>query len=663
PSVFDFQTTVEIGPLSGIVGQARALNALEFGLDMRQPGFNLYVSGAPGTGKAHAVQRFLHDRAESQATPFDWCYVNNFQESYRPKAIRVPPGRGRELAAGMEQLVRRAKEEMVKTFESDDFTNRREEIAKTVQAAQTELLEELNQKAQPMGFSVRVTQVGIVVVPLRGGKPLTEHDFLSMPAADQARMEQSRQELEHDVQTLLKKVRETQRTAEERLEGLSREVTRFVVTGLFEAVNQAFQNSPEVLKYLAEAEEDMVSNVRQLLQDPSAPNPQAAAALQDLALRRYLVNLLVDNSRTRGAPVVIENNPTFSNLIGRLEREALFGVLQTDFTLIREGALHRANGGYLVMNADDVLRNPGSYDVLKRALRDRTVVTEDLTDRLGLTTARSLQPDPIPLEVKVVLLGSPMLYQLLFAADDEFREVFKVRADFDSRMDRDSKNVQAYAEFACAQCQREGLRPLDATAVAKLVELGSRLAEDQEKLSTRFSEIADVLREASHWAAKSDSSSITADHIRRAVESRTYRSNLIEERLREMVTRGAIIVQTQGSAVGQVNGLAVLALGDYAFGKPSRITATIGFGQAGLVDIEREAKLGGSTHTKGVLILGGYLAEQYATDKPLSLSARLVFEQSYDGVDGDSASSTELYALLSALSGVPIKQGIAVTGS
>ncbi|MSQ13064.1 MAG: ATP-binding protein [Dehalococcoidia bacterium] len=663
PAMFDFKTTVEIDPLPAIVGQDRALQALQFGLDMLQPGFNIFVSGAPGTGKAHAVQRYLHDRAESQPVPNDWCYVNNFQDSYRPKALSLPPGRGTELARSMEQLVRRAREELTKAFESDDYTARREEISKAVQATQSEQLEELNQKAQPLGFTVRVTQVGITVVPTRQGKPLTEHDFLNLPPQEQSQLEETRQQLEHGVQNLLKKVREVQRSAEARLETLNREVTQHVVSGLFESPLAQFNDCPDVITYLGDAQEDMINRVRQFLQNPESTTPTAAALLQETALRRYAVNVLVDNSQTKGAPEVIENNPSFTNLVGRLEREALFGVLQTDFTLIKAGALHRANGGYLVLNSADLLRNTGSYEVLKRTLRDRCLVIEDLNDRLGFTSTKSLQPGPIPLNVKVVLLGSPMLYHSLYAVDEEFREVFKVRADFDNRMDRDVKNTQAYAEFACAQCQREGLRPLEAAAVAKLVELGSRLAEDQEKLSTRFSEIADVLREASHWAVQTDSLTVTPAHVRRAIESRTYRSNLIEEHLRELIVRRTIRVETQGAQAGQVNGLAVLMLGDYAFGKPSRISATVGLGQDGVVDIEREAKLGGATHTKGVLILEGFLANRFATDKPLNLSARIVFEQSYDGVDGDSASSTELYAILSALSGVPIKQGIAVTGS
>jgi lon-related putative ATP-dependent protease len=663
PGVFDFVSTNDITPLQSIVGQERAIKALEFGLDMRRPGFNIFVSGQPGTGKAHAVQRYLHNRAEVEPVPPDWCYVYNFQDSYRPKALSVPAGRGKELTHSMETLVKRARADIVKAFESEEYTSKREEITDAVRAQQERMMLELNAKTQPLGFMVQATQLGMSIIPVRAGRPLTEQEFLALSPGDRQAMEQGRAQVEASVEQMLKSIREMQRTAEERLESVSKQVTRYVVGGLFDDLEQRFKDCPAVVEHLNAAEHDLVENVAQFLTPPQAPTPQAAAAIQEVANRRYLINLIVDNSNLQGAPVVVETNPTFPNLFGRLEREAAFGVLQTDFTLIKGGAFHRANGGYLVLNTDDVFRNPGTYEGLKRTLRDRSLLIEDLSDRLGLATTKSLQPDPIPLEVKVVLLGNPLQYQILFTQDEEFREVFKVKADFDNQMERDRKNVQAYADFASGMCQREGLRPLDAPAVAKLVELGSRLADDQQKLTTRFSELADVLREADHWARQSDSDTVKATHIQRAVDAKTYRANLIEERLREMITRGTIRVDTKGAVIGQVNGLAVLAMGDYLFGKPSRITATIALGQAGVVDIEREARLGGATHTKGVLILSGYLAAQFAQDKPLTLSARLVFEQSYEGVDGDSASSTELYALLSALSGVPIKQSIAVTGS
>jgi len=393
---------------------------------------------------------------------------------------------------------------------------------------------------------------------------------------------------------------------------------------------------------------------------PGAP-PQPW--LQDVAFRKYEVNAAVDHSETVGAPVVMERNPTYNNLFGRIEKEAVYGALQTDFTLIRGGSLHQANGGYLVLPVEEVLRNLFSYDSLKRAIRDRQIVVEDMGERLGYLTTKSLRPEPIPLSVKVVLIGPPHLYYTLYALDEDFRELFKVKAEFDVRMDRSEENVRNYVAFVSTLCSREGLRPLEAGAVAKVVEYGSRAVEDQQKLSTRFSEVADIVRAANFWAERDGSPQVAETHVRKAIDEKVYRSNLIQERIQEFIQRGILLVDTAGEEVGQVNGLAVIELGDHAFGRPSRITASIGLGQAGLVDIEREARLGGPIHTKGVLILSGYLSRRYTYDKPLSLSARLVFEQSYEGVEGDSASCAELFTLLSAISEAPIKQGIAVTGS
>lgn len=375
------------------------------------------------------------------------------------------------------------------------------------------------------------------------------------------------------------------------------------------------------------------------------------------------MNVIVDNSETAGAPVVVEYNPTYNNLIGRIEKEAVFGALITDFTMIRAGSLHRANGGYLVIPVEELLRNLFSWDGLKRALREREVVIEEAAERLGFLTTKTLQPEPIRLKLKVILLGDPLLYYLLYHFDPDFQELFKVKAEFGTRMDRTPENVQKYAAFFCTLCKKEKLLHLDASAVAKLVEYGSRLAEDQTKLATRFSEIADVVREACYYARKEGADYATADHVRRAIDERFYRSNLIQERIQEMIVRGTIMVETTGAKVGQVNGLSVLSLGDISFGKPQRITVTVAAGKEGVIDIEREAKLGGRIHTKGVLILTGYLTEKYAAEAPLTLAARLVFEQSYEGIEGDSASSAELYALFSALSGVPLRQDLAVTGS
>ncbi|MSP78069.1 MAG: ATP-binding protein [Dehalococcoidia bacterium] len=663
PTTLDFKTTVEVEPLIGIVGQDRALQALGFGLDIQRTGFNVFVSGPPGTGKTHAVQSILHLRAEQLPRANDWCYVNNFQDSYRPKSIQLPPGRGRALQRAMDTLVQQARQDIPKAFESEEYTNRREYIGQGVQAAQQELLEQLNRKSLPLGLTVRISDMGVVVVPVVNGNPISAQQFQTLDQPTQERLELARQSIEGDIKDLTVKLRAVQRQAEERLTTLNREATLFVIGGLFEDLRKQFSDCKEALPFLEAAESDMIANLQQFLTPPQAPTPQAAVVLQELAFRKYAVNVLVDNSDVQGAPVVIENNPTYPNLFGRLDREAVFGVLQADFTLFHAGSMHRANGGYLVIPVDELLRNPGSYEGLKRALRNYCLTIEDMADRAGITSAKSVQGESVALNVKVVLLGSAYAYQALYGGDEDFREAFKVRADFDSQMERNHKNIDAYAGWISAQCQKEGLRPLDASAVGKIIELGSRLAEDQERLTTRFGDLANTLREASHWAIQQDSPHVSASHINHAISARDYRANLIEERLRELVARNVIKVDTEGVQVGQVNALAASSLGDYIFGMPSRITASVSPGQTGLVDIEREATLGGATHTKGVLILGGYLMWRYAQKHPLSLSARLVFEQTYDRVDGDSASSTELYAIISAISNVPIKQGIAVTGS
>jgi lon-related putative ATP-dependent protease len=446
---------------------------------------------------------------------------------------------------------------------------------------------------------------------------------------------------------------------------MDREVALYALGHLMDELLAKYGGIGEVTEYLREEREDILENIDLFRAGPETQENQGPKTpwLKDVLYRKYEVNVVVDNSGLEGAPVVIEENPTYNDLFGRIEKEAQMGALHTDFTLIRSGSIHRANGGYLVVPVQEILRNLLVWESLKRAVRNRTIYIEELGERLGYIATRGLQPEPIPLDVKVVLIGNPTLYHMLYTMDEDFSELFKVKADFDIRMERTDENVRDYMAFVCGLCRKEGLRPLDAEAVSKVVEFGSREAEDQYKLSTHFGLVADLIREADFWAGQGAADQVCATHVQKAIEQKVYRSNLIQERIQEMIQRGTLLIDTSTEKVGQVNGLAVITLGDYAFGRPNRITASIGMGRGGIVDIEREAKLGGRLHTKGVLILSGYLVKQYAVDKPLSLSARLVFEQSYEGVDGDSASSTELYTLLSALSGAPIKQGIAVTGS
>jgi lon-related putative ATP-dependent protease len=655
----------EVQPLEAIVGQARAVKALDFGLGIKEQGFNIYVAGVPGTGRTTAVKQFLEEMARGKPMPRDWCYVTNFRDSYRPKALSLPPGQGKELQADMKGLVEGSQREIGKAFESDEYAARREETVKSFRQKREDLFSRINKRAQEESFSIQATPIGLLTIPLKDGNPLSDEDFQALTPEEQAEISRKRDKLQDELKATFRQVQGLEKHIAEELKKVEREVAHFVIDPLIEDLKDKYQEQPEVVAYLEEVRGDILENLGQFRQEeqerPALPFP--VPQQRDLLFQKYEVNVLVDNGDLTGAPVVMELNPTYNHLFGRIEKEAQFGALVTDFTMIRQGSLHRANGGYLVLPVLEVLRNLFSWDSLKRALRNREITIEEAGEQLGFLASKSLRPEPIPLDVKVILIGVPLLYHLLYALDEDFRELFKVKADFDTRMDRTDENIKDYVAFACTVREQEGLKHLDSSALAKIVEHGCRLAQDQEKLSTQFGEISDVIREASYYATQEGSDFVIEDHVKKAVAERFYRSNLLQERIGEMIERGSLMIDMEGEQAGQVNGLSVIDLGDIAFGRPNRITASIGLGREGLIDIEREAKLGGPIHTKGVMILSGYLAEKYAQDKPLSLSSRLVFEQSYSGVEGDSASSTELYAILSSLSGLPIKQGIAVTGS
>ena len=665
PQMLGCETTEEVEPLETIIGQERAVRALEFGLGIKEFGFNIYVAGPPGTGKTTAVKRFLEEVARGQAVPFDWCYVNDFRDPYRPQALRLPPGRGREFQKDVKNLVDGARREIPRVFESEEYAAKREETMQGFQRQRQELLSQMGEKAQEEGFLLQMSPMGLLIIPVVEGKPLSEEEFMALSQEVKDEVLQKREGLQEELKRAMRQVRSLEKKANEALLELDQEVALYAVATPVSELMEKYERLPEVVAYLKEARDDIVENLSQFRREaeaqPTSPLPMPGAA--ELPFRKYEVNVVMDNSDLKGAPVVMELNPTYNNLFGRIEKEAQFGALVTDFTLIRGGSLHRANGGYLVLPADEILGNLFSWDSLKRALRNEEIAVEEAEERLGFVTTKSLRPEPIPLDAKVVLIGRSTPYYLLYDWDEDFSELFKVKADFDTRMARTDENIRDYAAFVGTLCREEGLKHLDASALARVIEHSSRLAEDQEKLTARFGEISDIIREASFYATQANSTYVTAAHLQKAIEEKFYRSNLFQERVNETIERGIVMIDVAGEEVGQVNGLSVSGWGDIAFGRPSRITTSIGLGREGLMDIEREAKLGGPIHTKGVMILSGYLAEKYAQDKPLTLAARLVFEQSYSEVEGDSASSTELYALLSNLSGLPIRQGIAVTGS
>lgn len=660
----DYLKTDSIKPLESIVGQERATRALAFGLEMELPGFHIFAAGLPGTGRTTAIKEFLEVRAKDKPTPPDWCYVFNFKDPYEPKAIELPPGWGKELARDMKNFISAARREIPRAFESEEYVKKRDETIAIFNEKKERLFRELHEKARQMGFLLQPAPTGLFIIPMKEGRPMEEQEFAALPKEAQEDLIRRRKELEAEVTSAFRERQNLDRQAYEAIKELDRQVVNYILEFLQKELQDKYHFSRKVLEYLEEVKKDILNNLPLFRERVEGEERKMMPWLmREDPFRRYEVNVFIDNSSTSGAPVVVEYNPTFNNLVGRIEREAVLGALITDFTMIRPGSLHRANGGYLVIPVEEVLKNPFAWEGLKRCLREGKVIIEDIGERIGLLTTKTLQPEPIPLDLKVILVGTPLYYYLLYLYDHDFHELFKVKAEFGVTMDRNPDNIKNYAAFCSALCAKENLLHLDASAVAKLVEYGSRLAEDQTKLSTRFAILADVIREACCYARKEGVQYISASHIKQAIEARFYRSNLIEERIREMIARGFIKIEVTGRRIGQVNGLSVIDLGDIAFGRPNKITATVAAGREGIIDIEREARLGGRIHTKGVLILNGYLNEKYQREAPLTLAARLVFEQSYEGVEGDSASSAELFALLSALADLPVRQDLAVTGS
>jgi len=665
PSEFELDGTRESEALEGVIGQQRALSALEFGLGMKERGFNVYVAGPHGSGKMTTIRAFLENLAGKQETPPDWCYVNNFEDPYSPTVLNLPAGMGQRLKQDMKNMIEHLRKEIPKSFESEQYSGRKEEITGALTRRKAEIVEGFGEIASHSGFVVQSTPFGVALMPVLGERVLSDAEFHALPVEAQQKIQERKVKLEEQFKQATKEIREIEQKAQEQTQELDRKVILYVVGGLIEDLESKFKDFESVLHYLSLVQKAILENIAAF--KPVAGQEALVTALAgrdpDLIFRKYEVNVFVDNSKNEGAPVVLELNPTFNNLFGRVEKEAQFASFTTDFTLIKSGALHRANGGYLVVHAEDLLRNPFSWDGLKRMLQSCEIQIEDLGERLGFMATKSLRPQPIPLNVKVVLVGSPLIYHLMLAYDNDFVELFKVKADFDTQMKLNAENVRSFFGFLCAFCKKENIRPLDSSAVAKVLEHACRMAEEKDNLSTQFGALANVIREADYWASLENSESITAESVRKALDSKVYRCNLIQERLQDLMLRGTILMSTTGTCIGRVNALSVVDMGDYAFGRPNKITASIGPGRAGILDIEREVKLGGPLHSKGILVLGGYLTRRYAQEAPLSLSCRLVFEQSYSAIDGDSASSAELSALLSALSGLPVSQGIAITGS
>ena len=665
PSEVRSDATEHTVALEHTIGQTRGLEAIAFALGVERDGFNVFVVGPPGSGRTSTARALVNRRAADRPSAADWCYVHNFDEPSAPVAVQLPTGRGPDLAHDLDDLIAGCRREIPRIFEGEQYQQRRAEVMQQVQAQREQLLDQLRGEAHRVNFDVEFSPVGIATVPfLEPGKPLSPEAFELLPDTKKAEIRAKGQQVARAAEEMLVVVRSIERQARERMHALDREAMSFAVGHLLDTLRTKYVDMPSVLQHLDRIQSDLIGHVEELQAAESEPaqSPESAQ-IKNHTYDRYRANVLVTNASPGGAPVVFESNPTYYNLLGRVDYRAAMGGMQTDFRLIRSGALHRANGGYLLLQARDVLVSPFAWDALKRALRDREVRIENLGEQLTAIPTATLKPTPIPLSVKVILIGDPQTHALLYALDPDFQRLFKVKAQFAPYVDRSPETIHAFAAFVTGRARDCGLLSLNDDAVARVIEHCARLAEHQDRLTTRFERIEQLLVEADHVACRSGADHISGDDVENALNAQVARLSLVEDQLQREIDEGTIAIDTHAEVIGQVNGLSVMDTGDYAFARPSRITARVGPGEEGLVDIEREVQLSGPTHSKGILILSGYLLEKYAHDMPLALSARLTFEQVYGPVDGDSASSAELYALLSALAGLPIHQGIAVTGS
>ncbi|MFN8439634.1 MAG: ATP-binding protein [Caldilineaceae bacterium] len=665
----DFTNSNQLEDLLEFLGQDRALRAIQFGVAINRHGYNIFALGESGTGKQSLVRQTIEQQAKQEPPPPDWCYVNNFEEAHRPWALQLPAGKGKELRSDMQRLVEELQSALTAAFDSEEVQSQRQRIGEEYRDRQEAALGKLENKARKKGFSLLKTQAGVAFAPVRNGDVISPEEMDKLPVNEKSRIIENMESLQSELQKAMFKVPGWERELRKRIRALDQQVAGMVVTNVLDDLLEKYQPFPLVIDYLHAVQKDVVEHLSDFVNlEVKVPEPAEDDQGFDLSdgespLRRYGVNVMVDASAMQGAPVLYESNPTYLNMVGRVEQMAQMGALVTDFLLIKPGVLHRANGGYLILDASKVLSNPYAWEGLKRSLQFGEIRIETPLEMLNMSSTMSVEPEPIPLDVKVILLGDPELYYVLAEEDPEFNELFKVAADFDDEVNRTPQMEKLYARLLATIARREKLRPFDRPALCRVIEESARIAGDAERLTTRMQEMVDLLEESDHWAASQRAEIVTAAHVQQAIDAQIYRSSRIPQRLREEVLRNVVLIDTAGDKIGQINGLSVVSMGKHSFGEPTRITATVGLGKGDVVNIEREVQMSGPSHTKGVLILSSYLRSRYASDVPLSLTASLVFEQSYGGVDGDSASSTELYALLSAIAEAPIKQSLAVTGS
>ncbi len=663
PSDLPFQTTAELTPPDALIGQERAERSLEFGVDIRSRGFNIYAAGTPGTGRTSMIMARLRAEAASRPTPHDWCYVHNFDNSSRPRALRLPAGQAPTFLAQLREVVETLGHDLQRAFDTEQYQTQRDAVTQAVQNERRDAFRAFEQRASASGFAVTQSPVGLSVAPVADGRPLSAESLGDLNDAERERIQSTSQELEDGLGRLMRRLRRRQRAARSTLSDLNAAVARSVTKPLLDDLREEYAALPEVTAHLDAVEAHVTRHHESFLESDETSLPtQRPGPAPDPHLP-YRVNVLVTHQPGTGAPLVRDTHPTHPHLFGRVEARTELGVSVTDFTLIQPGALHRANGGYLVLDANDLLQSGASYAALKRSLRNERVRIESVADELGLVLAARLEPEPIPLDLKVALVGPPDVYALLYELDPEFGQMFKVLAEFETEIDLNAENTTRYAQFIAARCADENLRHFDRSAVARIVEEGVRLAGDRTKLSTRFGDISDIVREAEYWARHRGADLVTERDVWSSIDERIRRSNWLESRMRDRMVDGTIMIDADGSAVGQLNGLTVIGVGGHEFGQPNRITARVFAGRDGVISIDREAKMSGPIHDKGAMILAGYLNGVFGQGGPLTMSASIAFEQSYWGVEGDSASLAELLALLSALSDYPLDQGTAVTGS
>jgi predicted ATP-dependent protease len=674
PGMFDFECTKELAPLREFIGQERATRAVEFGINMANAGYNIYVAGLTGTGKTSMVKAYIEKvikERETRGETFglnDWCYLYNFKEPDNPQIVDLPQGKGKTFREEITDLLSKIRQGLGQAFSGEKYKNQKQKMVEEAQTEQQKLFDEISIEVRRQGFILQMTPAGPALVPMKEDRPMEEQEYLALDEDVRKQIDSKQAELRKKLKASFETASKVQAKALERLQKVDKEIGEYTVSGLFDSLLEQHSDWPKLIQYLTDLKAYVLDNLELFKGAEEPVHPLFGVPLSQVMSGRdpflpFQVNVFVDNDGAKSPPVIIESNPNFGNIFGKIERRFLFGGYLSDHTMLKAGALSKANGGYVLLSANDVLTNPGVWPALKRAIKNKEVRIEDPFEQFGLIAPQGLRPEPMPINVKVVLIGDTMLYQLLSMYDEDFWEIFKVKADFDFEIEKTKDNMMAYAAFLSGCCEECEARHFDPSGVAKIIEYSARMVADQERLSSRFAQVKDWIEEANYWASQDNAKYISASHVQKAIDERLFRHNLLDERIRDMINRGIIMIDAEGEVVGQVNGLSVYDLGDITFGKPSRITAKTFLGRGGVINIERESQLSGPIHNKGVLILSGYLGWKYAQDKPLSLSASLCFEQSYEGVEGDSASSAELYAILSSLSDIPMKQGIAVTGS